>query len=470
MARVSILDNIRTNIKAWVDRSEDLAVAVYAVLTSFESIGKYLAPNTKTVRYVRATGGNDSLNGTSTGAAWATLERGLEWLSSGPMNESRILDIAGTFTVDHQLSIGGNVIGGTNYGFDLEESGPNNFAALSTRQIQAELVAVQDLTITNASAGTTHGLYTITVSETLTSSAHVGQLISGEGLFETAVVQANDANTLLVTTTVDPSTWTGQVALYTPGATIIAGAAEDFFAISTDIIAHCDWSFTGIAFKSSKEFANSAVRVQGLCQVSFNLCYLEGIQMVGGGGQYINIDSCYIHTATGGRVLGVDGAAYVIRTSLLKGLAFRMHASGEFSDILYSVIEACTTPLGGGVTLSGFLFSGENLLITGAVSGADGVRVAFGKSRILNSIIQNCAGDAIEVSDGAQLLLTNVRGSGNGGYGCRILNGGQVQATGTTDVSGTAGQVYLGGTGATTWAGAPKTDVGATNPEFVRLY
>lgn len=419
------------------------------------NLTRYFPIHTEEERFVDATAGDDDNDGLSFATAWQTLDHALEWLQVAGMQQSRILTIRGDFTVAHQLNVGGASLGGTDGTFNTSATVPDNWVGRSQRQIRAPLEEVlTPITILAESPApnATSGLYTFTVDQVLVAGAHVGQFLVGGALGEWATIIDNDVNTIYVATTTNPATWTAPLGIYQYGATITAGDPVDSFSAATELIARCDWYFNGIRFLPSASQV-MALRMMGTCPVYLQFCDIKGMQLVGSGGIYVNVDCCYINDST----LSFDGADFIFRNSFMDGIDFLCHGSGAFADVNQCAIHSHVSPFGGGVTLSKFMFSMANCDVSNGL--ADGVSARFGKSRMTNVLVDGNAGDGIEVTDGAHLLLTTVSGD-NGDFGCIITEAGsQVRASAVT-VDGGSGEVSLGDAGATTWAAAPQVDLG----------
>lgn len=424
--------------------------------------------HTADVRYVDADVGNDLFSGLDAGNAWLSLGKGLAWLQRMEgMNRSAILEIKGDFDASGQLDIGGFDIGATDGTYDFGATGPDNFVFKTQRQIRARMVEVTTVTIGAVTTDAVTGLCTsVAVAENLTAHAHRGQFLAGQGVFEYTAISDNaggaGTSTLRLPVSFAPDGWTGAVKIYRCGASITAGVNGDSSSLATRLLANTDWSFCGIEFKATDNASQRcALSVYGSSIVNFQMCAFEGLQLSGG---YSVLYACYIHD----ELMTVDGGSLLFLNSVLYGLDFLFHHGGSFADVNECMVDACNDPFGGGVVLGHFMFSSSASHYENAV-GVSGVRIAHGISRLTNCRCGGNAVDGVEVSDGAQAILANVAGTGNGAYGCRITNGSQVRASGGTAVTGTTADILLGGAGSKAWSDAPATDVGAGNPQFCRV-
>lgn len=423
-------------------------------------ITKRWTVNETNVRYVRSATGSDANDGLTPATAWATLEKGLTSFAIAAVNESWVLDIAGTFSGSETLNIGGTQLGGLNNNLDLAATGPDNFLAYSHGQIRAALSEViAPITISGSSAQATTGLYTINVTNVLVAGAHVGQILAAEGLVEYARITANGVGTITVSTTTDPSTWTGTVGIYEEGATITYSDAVSYNQ-SVQLIALMDWFFTGINFEVPDPALVSMSCIAN-APIYFQLCKFNGIYL--SGPETTTFDACDINA-----FYTHDGAGVLTRNSTFRDVEFLCHgasASGT-NDWTQCVFLDGVSPFGAGNVESVFYFNLTNCFFDGFAT--DTIHALFGNSRMTDCLITNTAGDAIETNGpNVRLDLNNVDGStGNTGVGIRILNGSQVDVDAATSVTGAGGDISLGDAGVIAYAAVPAVDLG----QLVRIY
>ena len=422
---------------------------------------RWAAGTAVVVRYLRP-GGNNANDGLSPASAWANsaagLEHGLRYLAMASLNRPVALDVTGcTLAAEALLQLGGIQLGGIDFDFDITTTGPSNFAGRQNCQIRATPAVVgglSALTITGTAANATTGLRTVTVTDVLTPGAHVGQFLLGEGLGEWAVIAANDANTLTVTTTVDVTGWTGDVGVYEPGATLEFGSVDPFnFNGAIHLMALCDWNLSGLALTiSAGSTAAAALVIWPTAPVFLQLCSITGLDLQGGLDS-VYVDACYL---TG--VIAQDGGAVTMRNCFLEECTPSLHGSGGKGTtyVIQCIMDGLTIPWGAGNTeseyscaVSASRFSNGNL---------DGVEILFGIHSYTDVLIEGSSGDAVAVSNNATCRLTHVTGTGNGGWGVDIQSGAHVRCDNTCSVTGTAGDISLGNAGTFAWA-APLEEV-----------
>lgn len=412
------------------------------------------------VRYLRA--GGDLLNdGTSPADAWpdtaAGLERGLRWMAMAAVNTSSVLDITGCdIQADSLLQLGSIMTGGTNYGLDSTATGPNNFYSRATCQIRSELSLVLAVDLDESAQDPTTDLWTNVVVQGggLTPGAHVGQFLCGEGLLECAVIVDNDANSLFITTTDDPTGWTGQVGIYATGASLTFGDPLDFFNGAVQLLALSDWSFSGITIASTDASKSQAIQVTAVCPVYFLLCDLTGIQVIGGP-DTVFMDYSYVHDA----FVVQDGGAMSVRHTFVSNCTVNLHGGGKGSlnNLVQSVFDGLLTPWGNNDDDSEYRFQASNCQFSNGA--ADGIAISYGANALTNCLVDGNAGDGILVQYGATVVMTNVDGNNGGDFGVNIQTMGQVVDGGGNSVDATD-DIGLGDAGAFTWADLPEVDLG----------
>lgn len=409
------------------------------------------------VRYLRP-GGAIANDGSSPAAAWPNsvggLERGLRYMAMASVDHPVRLDITGcSISSSVLLNMGGTMTGGIDEDVDLSAIGPDNFAYRNNCQITAAPTLEQDITISGSAANPTSGLYTITVTELLVVNALKGMFLIGTGLGEWAVVQSNTAHDIVVTTTTDPTLFTAP-AIYSPGATLTFGDPATFNAAGLYLIALCDWSFSGIAFKSTADAFNSAMDIWAVAPVFFQLCSFDGVFLVGGVDTCF-LDACYINDHS----FGQDGGAWVIRNCYMNAVTPNLHGAGGKGDsaIFQSWFDGLTQAWGSGNSESEYGWSARNSHFEGGEGG--GVQMLFGAPFMNDCVVANNNGNAVFISHGAKASLNNVTGVGNVGVGINVQNGGQCRPDTNTTVTGAAGDIRLGDAGVIAYADLPAVDL-----------
>lgn len=423
----------------------------------------YLYPaGTQELRYVRSATGDDTNDGLTPATAWQSVNKGLSFLAGFSTNRLKTLDVSdSTFSADEALNFPA-LLGGNNDDLSFADPGPNNFFFRTIGQIRAAQTLQQALTVTLVTPDPVTGLPTLTVSETLTPGAHVGQFVIGSGLAEYGVCVFNDASTLLVAST--GSTFTAPVGTYLPSTTWTFGDAANIFQQATYATLLSNFTFQGIDFRTNGA-AKTALTVYGVMPWHIQLCKVEGLKILGGG-QLGIMDACHIT-----RRYGQDGAPMMNRSSFFDALTFENHGDGAVGTNSYlgCYFDGCNAVLAGNFE-SRMGVQMQNCEI--ANSTAQGIIVRGGNvNRIQDTRIRDSASDAVLVDAPLRLRMDNVVGTGNVGHGVKAENGAQIEISGTTPtVTGTVGDVDLGGAGTTAWGAAPATDVAAGAPQFCRLF
>ena len=422
----------------------------------------YIYPaGTEEIRYVRSATGDDANDGLSPATAWLTLNKGLGFLSGFSTNRNLILDVSdSTFSDSEQLNFPA-LFGGVNNDLDFGGIGVNNFFFKTIGQIRASQTLQQALTITLVTPDPVTGMPVFTVSEGLTPGAHVGQFILGSGLSEYGVIVANDASTLTVASTI--TALTGPVGVYIPSTTFTFGAGDDnFFQESIYIDMFANYTIQGISFLANGTF-QSALAVNSVMPWHLFLCQIQGLY-VSGPGQGV-MDACYVT-----RLFGLNAASMERRSSFFDGCNMLNHGDGAsgMNNVNGCYFDSCQPVFSGNVESR----VGGSITNTEIANGsAEGVIMRGGNiGRIKDCRIRDCAADGILADVPMRLLVDNVVGTGNVGHGALLQNGAQAGVLNGPTLTGTVGEVSLGGTGTVAWAAAPATDVAALAPQFCRIF
>lgn len=422
------------------------------------------------IRYCRPGGSNDN-DGLTPATAWADgwegFKKGLDWYLPASYNLCQRLDITGcTIVVEEEIQIGGGNVGGSTYALDVNCTAPGTFCAYVPFQVVALPALSQALTVTVAAQDTNSKLWTITVAETMVVNAHRGKNLLSQGIFEWGTIKSNTANQLLVASSSNPSTWTGQVGAYTRSASITAGDPAVFGGGAVKLQAMASWYFVGINFQVTAGMAVNAVAATCLSATYFQFCEFDGFQLIGGS-EEVFMDSSYLHD---GESLTVDdGACLTIRESVVRAVVSSSHGTdhARFSWVWF---DALVSPLGSGsLSISQFSFDVFSCAFDACPAGA--LIFLTGNCRLQNAKIENSPTAIQVINPSTRLEIINVGGStGNTGIACTVSNGAQIDVGATVTVSGAGGERKIGGNAVGNWATLPETDVGAGAPQFCRAY
>jgi hypothetical protein len=325
--------------------------------------------------------------------------------------------------------------------------------ALTIRATPTVVDTVTAADIVSDTADATTGLRTIVTTKAFVPGALKGALIEGPaGSFLAASIWDNTATDLRV---VDTSALATPFNIVTPGADL----APDVGAGSA----------VGLIFDQMRVF-----------------CQITGVKIIGNGGFgpaiqhndsiFMNSTLCEISSfSLNGETFGLNGCS-IIRNGTEeighKGLILSQsrvfYLNCRFDDLsprspegatqtFGAVYEACNQiGTGTGVSANDSLFGGQfsmgNVLIFDGV--ADGMAFRGGvRSFVEDTEVRDCAGDGVQVDGPGTLVVENVQGTGNGGIGVNILNGGTVRRTAATAVTGAGGDYKIGQNAATAGAG-----------------
>jgi hypothetical protein len=171
-----------------------------------------------------------------------------------------------------------------------------------------------------------------------------------------------------------------------------------------------------------------------------------------------------------------DGSGFVNYSGVFQDVEFAGHGTGAIGlhEFISIRADGCTA-IGRGNAESAFGVVVHYSHITNATT--DGImRQSPNPAGISWCKIDDSNGHAINITTGgAMVRLRDVSGTGNSGYGIALANGAQMSDDNVNTVTGTSGDIKLGGT-TTTWAavdaiavGESLNDSGAAFPEFCRV-
>lgn len=419
--------------------------------------------NDSQVWYVRTATGNDNNDGLTPATAFATLDRGFQAWQAFSYYRQQILDVTDCAFAANEILNLPQPVAGVSFDLDAGASGPNNYVYRSLAQLRAAPTLVQSLTVTNVAADAVTGMVTLTVSEALVPSAHIGQFVIGSGLLEYGTIAANDASTITVAST--NVTWTAQVGIYEPSCSFTFGDSGNFFNQAVYLRPLCEWFLSGIDFRSTGSSKVAALSIFPGAPVNMQLCKFEGLE-IGAGAGAVQMDACDIHSKNYGQV----GGPVTLRSSVLRDLDFNIHgdAGSGINEFFALWIENCQ-PFGQGNFESRFSFQLEASEIVGS-SGVGILHSSGAPSRAIDCRVRNSASHGALCRFNSFLRLENVQGTGNGGVGCKVESGSQVQATAGTGVTGAGGDVQVGANGAIGWGSLPDTDLAALASQICRAF
>jgi len=422
--------------------------------------------------YVRSTG-SDANDGTSPATAFATIQRAWEELRTNVFGLIQRIDITGMKGANAITKTDGQllfpaIVAGLNNDLDVGASGPDNLFSQQPLQYVAEMDEILAVTINSASQDAVTNLATITVNEALTPNAHVGQMLIGSGPLEHGVIVSNTGTDLVLATST--TAFSAPVAIYEYGAEIRAGDSANFFTSAGSVMqVECGLLLSGIKFSSTADSKASGLAIYAEeVPVVIQQCDFVGLDV--SGPQATTMDCNYFHSQGGNGGLSLTDAGGVgvqSRHSFYDVLEF-IAWDTPWVILFNGWFDSPKDPVGRTHGICSRLDL-ENVEVQNALGV--GVRSRhLDHTGLLNVRIANSGGDAAEFLGGVGLhVMDNVQGTGNGGFGADLKDGAQLQALNGTGVTGASGDVNLGGAGATAWAGAPATDVGAANPQFCRL-
>lgn len=419
------------------------------------------------VFYVRP-GGNDNADGTSPATAFATFGRAMREMDLYSVNRPVVVDVTGmtggdAIAAQEVLNLGGTQLGGLSFDRDVTVVPPGDlFFSRRHRQIRSELVAYTELEIIAQAQDPVTGLLTLTVSNAFGPFTDLqGKFAISGVLGEYGAIYSNTTgagpNTVEVACATTFSSNTAMVM--EPGATLQFGDPANSFEQAIYLSALCDWSLQGL-YLTTGGAKTVAISVWPHSPVDFLFCELAGIEI--NLGADVAVECCTVRPDGGLAAWIQDGGSCRVTNSVLIEVDFVCHgsASSGLNEWQASILGSLLTPFGGGNVESRHTFEMQQCLIDDGPN--EGVSATFGTSRMKDCIVQSMGKSAIVVSNpGAYLLLDNVQGTGNAGFGIEASLGCQVRAFNATAVTGTVNDAFVGSIGATSWAAIAASPGGA---------
>lgn len=314
------------------------------------------------------------------------------------------------------------------------------------------------------------------------------KFLIGSGPGEVAVITGNSAgpNIVLQTTMGGPFTLPVKVVDLNGEMKEISGKPA---IVARDIGASIQ--FGGIRFTGGSGpgtgtvFGNSAaVEQRDLVEGDFTACVFNGgFENFATRNNFGNMIASIVTGGSGGGGPGFYrgvGVAPFMFNSFFDAIKWNDIVSVTVEPIFFCVAQGCS-PLGqdsfaaglipGGTRMTDGLMMG-NIEFTHILNGTgNGVQQAGAPMSMRRNVIDNCLGNAIAaLGVGGRLFLDRIHGTGNGGVGVSVDDGAHVRlrlGAGPTDVTGTGGNMKVGGRMARSWADLASGASGAPiNNEF----
>lgn len=428
--------------------------------------------------YVRP-GGNDSDTGLSPGNALATLSEALSRFTAG---EPNIIDLSGHF-------IAGDDVGlvlpdaADQPRFRIPPVGHRSLLVEAPVTIRALPNLVETLTGTVAVVQQPpHLMAAITVSPSpgWTEDVHRGRMAVGQGFFECGAICSNTADTLYVAYgpqfvgQAASAMFTAPIEILEHGATLEYGRPSAGFEFNPGLVIHANcasvWQWIKFAMPAGNPATGVAITGSTARAQLFN-CAFDGLTI--NGSALVDIDGCYIERSWSFNGSG-DGCN-MRRTAVVGALA-GSHSGSYF--MVYNRFRECG-PLGTGGTGH---FAGTTVIEN--VEHVDGIRAAVeyqgqGRHTIRNCLLQRAGGSrpggpgvldhGIDANGQIRLIVDNVDGVDNGGFGLSAKNGAQVEVRNDPELTGALGDIR-GGKYVAPWSAVPFDDIGAMGSHLVRVH
>lgn len=285
------------------------------------------------------------------------------------------------------------------------------------------------------------------------------------GLTSASVIFDNTTTDLFLTN--DPALFNGgvgplvlapgeEVQILEPSATLQAPPAANDTKNPMEFSDLGAINFQGIHFTCTIPNAGfSSIGLAGVSDPFFELCVLDEIELVGSGALQVGMIGTTIH----GFLASFDSRLFISQ-SLLDGVGtssgfpfFDLDMGGAL--FTQTVFDGCA-PIGTSDAFGIPNFHPETILMEEClIKNALGDAISIISPTRLDLFvveIDGSLGNAINVDGPCKMILTDVTGSGNGGYGVIADDGAHVQVDAATTVTGTLGDTKSGSLGMTTYA------------------
>ena len=310
----------------------------------------------------------------------------------------------------------------------------------------------------NTTVEDTHDMLTVTVpGASWTTDEWAGFMLGGSGYAESCMISRNTNDTLYIACGVP---MTGPLEIWDYSATLDFGVTGDFNA-GLELHTYGSALFQGIRFSTKSTGFAVTLECRGGGTTYLSNCRFDGGLQVKGSGTVV-LDNCYIT----GRFGFDNNVEVTMGRSAMYQAAAASHA-GDFSFSSVRVRECGPLGHGGSGTVMGTFDLRNCEILDGTGNGVDyngGKRAS-----VRNTVISGCNNDAVSATNPGLLFLSDVQGSGNGGYGIDAGYGVLVRTVGGTLVTGNLGDIRPGSLPVDVYANLPLFDSTGSNPQFVQF-
>ena len=237
-----------------------------------------------------------------------------------------------------------------------------------------------------------------------------------------------------------------------------ASVASDNSGIGIQCVNISSIGFRGIKFTCSSVPFVSSLLVDQSSQPQLEMCDIQGIN-VGEAAVSMALIASTVRVT-----MNIETGALIVQKSYCVGQSTN-HLVGDYLAYSLTVFDGCApirnsgiSGIGTGPGTAGLVTGGSsvfrNCLITGTVGETgDAILCAGGRWDLGSVKIQGAAGNAINAERGSNyIVLANVTGSGNVGFGVKVNDGAVVQVLDNlTLVTGALGNMKVGTLAPRTW-------------------
>lgn len=408
--------------------------------------------------YARTTGSDITGDGTLTNP-YATFGRAMADVPRDYDGVDYVVDITGLTDTFPDQYIMPRIVAAGRVTFDFTPG--LIFPWRAPFRVEADPTLIQSITPTSQTTDPVDGLVTINdLTQAWVIDQYKGFIAVGSGVLEIGVIASNTATALEVTST---SIFTAPVRIMQLSATLqITDAGNPRAALS--LVPDTDMIFAGVQFRHANPTANAySIEARGgaAAAVRFYLCGFQGMSLEQ---RSIFAEGCYFMDTSGStKDILQEASAESFSWCFLENQTFQAYGDGGDGGNGYfaCIVDDCN-PIGHNSFSANnepeITYQIDNLRIRDAKN--DGVQFEGGnRCSVRNSTINTSVGDAVQATGPGMLELRNVQGAGNGGFGCRVQRGAHVRRQTATAVTGTSGDLKVGGRAASLWTATPTNDV-----------
>ena len=325
-------------------------------------------------------------------------------------------------------------------------------AAVTIRAVPATVVTIVPGFTVNPS--TTTGLAEIVVlGAGWTVNEHKGRKLYWGGAV-LSTIYANTADTLYVCTDANFISNADPVYIVEETAELRLTGASSTAATLQIMGTQASVALLGLKVTRATpaSYSNQSLEVAQIEDFLAYGCTFEGVSFYGAIATNPLLSGCWLKAPSTFEAFNLFGSGFSAVDTFWDAITCDWNTQGSFPVyVLTSVYDGCNAVGHATTSLPAINYQFIQTLIRNGTE--EGVRYRCGLPCLLSSVrIENCVGDGINAASPGRLDLAGVTGSGNGGYGLQATRGANVDVDAGVTVTGTSGDLKVGGLAVRTWA------------------